>query len=77
MELSIQYILYLLSILYRMLEQRREQYYAVNFPLRDGIDDESYQSIFKPVSNTAGFCLAVTMFIELHVYWVEGFTLSQ
>ncbi|XP_003385311.1 PREDICTED: histone deacetylase 1-like [Amphimedon queenslandica] len=25
------------------------KYYAVNFPLRDGIDDESYQSIFKPV----------------------------
>lgn len=23
--------------------------YAVNFPLKDGIDDESYQSIFKPV----------------------------
>ena len=29
------------------------KYYAVNFPLRDGIDDESYQSIFKPVSNTS------------------------
>lgn len=25
------------------------KYYAVNFPLRDGIDDESYQLIFKPV----------------------------
>ncbi|OWF45041.1 probable histone deacetylase 1-B [Mizuhopecten yessoensis] len=25
------------------------KYYAVNFPLRDGIDDESYESIFKPV----------------------------
>ena len=25
------------------------KYYAVNFPLRDGIDDESYQSIFQPV----------------------------
>ncbi len=24
--------------------------YAVNFPLRDGINDESYESIFKPVS---------------------------
>lgn len=24
------------------------KYYAVNFPLRDGIDDESYESIFKP-----------------------------
>jgi len=23
--------------------------YAVNFPLRDGMDDESYQSIFRPV----------------------------
>ncbi|KAJ5722347.1 hypothetical protein N7488_000382 [Penicillium malachiteum] len=25
------------------------KYYAVNFPLRDGINDESYQSIFEPV----------------------------
>jgi len=23
--------------------------YAINFPLKDGIDDESYQSIFKPI----------------------------
>ncbi|KAH0534131.1 histone deacetylase [Glutinoglossum americanum] len=25
------------------------KYYAVNFPLRDGIDDESYKNIFEPV----------------------------
>eukprot|EP00048_Salpingoeca_helianthica_P022193 m.16932 g.16932 ORF g.16932 m.16932 type:complete len:483 (-) comp7000_c0_seq1:113-1561(-) len=25
------------------------KYYSVNFPLRDGIDDASYESIFKPV----------------------------
>jgi len=25
------------------------KYYSVNFPLKDGIDDESYKSIFKPV----------------------------
>lgn len=25
------------------------KYHAVNFPLRDGMDDESYQSIFQPV----------------------------
>ncbi|KAK6490121.1 histone deacetylase 2-like [Huso huso] len=25
------------------------KYYAVNYPLRDGIDDESYERIFKPV----------------------------
>eukprot|EP00051_Salpingoeca_urceolata_P005905 m.78636 g.78636 ORF g.78636 m.78636 type:complete len:582 (-) comp14592_c0_seq3:190-1935(-) len=25
------------------------KHYAVNFPLRDGIDDESYQGIFKPI----------------------------
>ncbi|XP_063852530.1 histone deacetylase 1-like [Scylla paramamosain] len=25
------------------------KYYAVNFPLRDGIDDESYESIFVPI----------------------------
>lgn len=27
------------------------KYYAVNYPLRDGIDDESYEAIFKPVSH--------------------------
>ncbi len=27
----------------------RGRYYAVNVPLRDGINDESYQSIFVPV----------------------------
>lgn len=25
------------------------KYYAVNFPLRDGIEDDSYQSIFEPI----------------------------
>jgi len=25
------------------------KYYAVNFPLRDGIDDESYEQTFRPV----------------------------
>uniref|UniRef100_A0AAZ3SBC3 Histone deacetylase 1 n=1 Tax=Oncorhynchus tshawytscha TaxID=74940 RepID=A0AAZ3SBC3_ONCTS len=25
------------------------KYYAVNYPLRDGIDDESYEAIFRPV----------------------------
>ncbi|CAF1004491.1 unnamed protein product [Rotaria magnacalcarata] len=27
----------------------RGKYYAVNFPLRDGIDDDTYETIFKPV----------------------------
>ncbi|XP_010775614.1 probable histone deacetylase 1-B [Notothenia coriiceps] len=25
------------------------KYYAVNYPLRDGIDDESYEAIFRPI----------------------------
>ena len=25
------------------------KYYAVNFPLRDGIDDECYEQVFQPV----------------------------
>jgi len=25
------------------------KYYAVNFPLRDGIDDDSYEQVFRPV----------------------------
>ena len=28
---------------------RTGKYYSVNFPLNDGIDDESYESIFKPI----------------------------
>lgn len=31
------------------------KYYAVNYPLRDGIDDESYEAIFKPVSALFGY----------------------
>ena len=31
------------------------KYYAVNFPLRDGIDDDSYEKIFNPVSKIAWF----------------------
>lgn len=27
--------------------------YAVNFPLRDGITDEAYKSVFEPVSSRA------------------------
>ena len=38
---------------YPILQQdvgaEKGKYYAVNFPLRDGIDDESYEMIFKPV----------------------------
>ena len=25
------------------------KYYSINFPLKDGMDDASYQAIFKPV----------------------------
>ena len=27
------------------------EYYAVNVPLRDGIDDNTYEGLFKPVIN--------------------------
>ena len=30
------------------------KYYAINFPLKDGIDDASYETIFKPVSVGGG-----------------------
>jgi histone deacetylase 1/2 len=33
----------------RDLGAGKGKYYAVNFPLRDGIDDSSYESIFEPV----------------------------
>ena len=42
------------------------KYYAVNFPLRDGIDDETYQSIFKPVSTLmCSLCGSVWLIINL------------
>ena len=27
------------------------KYYALNFPLRDGISDENYKTVFEPVSS--------------------------
>ncbi|KAJ1901232.1 histone deacetylase [Coemansia sp. IMI 209127] len=33
----------------RDVGEAKGKYYSVNFPLRDGIDDLSYESIFKPV----------------------------
>ncbi len=34
---------------YQDIGAGRGKYYAVNFPLRDGIDDDTYETIFKPV----------------------------
>lgn len=34
--------------------------YALNFPLKDGIDDESYRSIFRPV------CCAVSCVLRVY-----------
>eukprot|EP01027_Heterolobosea_sp_BB2_P009237 GEZU01013639.1.p1 GENE.GEZU01013639.1~~GEZU01013639.1.p1 ORF type:complete len:371 (-),score=121.73 GEZU01013639.1:164-1276(-) len=31
------------------LGAKKGKHYAVNFPLKDGIDDKSYESIFKPI----------------------------
>ena len=38
-----------LLILQQDVGAEKGKYYAVNFPLRDGIDDEAYEMIFKPV----------------------------
>lgn len=32
------------------------KHYALNFPLRDGISDENYKSVFEPVSNAVEQC---------------------
>jgi len=34
---------------YTDIGARKGKHYAVNFPLKDGLDDESFKSIFKPV----------------------------
>ena len=31
------------------------KYYSLNFPLRDGISDENYKSVFEPVSTITAF----------------------
>jgi len=31
------------------------KYYSLNFPLRDGINDENYKSVFEPVSYSHRF----------------------
>ena len=36
------------SLFYIMICQAGK-YYAINYPLRDGIDDECYESIFRPL----------------------------
>lgn len=40
----------LLLLLPKDIGAGKGKYYAVNYPLRDGIDDESYEAIFKPVN---------------------------
>ncbi|KAG7265350.1 hypothetical protein CRUP_027075 [Coryphaenoides rupestris] len=37
------------SLLPQDIGAGKGKYYAVNYPLRDGIDDESYEAIFKPI----------------------------
>ena len=35
----------------------RGKYYAVNFPMRDGIDDECYQNTFVPIMSKVSLFL--------------------
>lgn len=41
--------LFLWLILTQDVGVMKGKYYALNFPLRDGISDENYQSVFEPV----------------------------
>ena len=38
------------------------KYYAVNFPMRDGIEDESYQNTFVPIISKGNTFLLVLVF---------------
>jgi histone deacetylase 1/2 len=40
---------YLFFLIIKDIGAGKGKYYAVNFPLRDGIDDESYEQIFVPI----------------------------
>lgn len=42
------------------------KYYALNFPLRDGMDDECYEQIFQPViTKVICFKIKYTVFRKL------------
>ena len=42
-------IIHYTALLLQDIGAGKGKYYAVNFPLRDGIDDESFESIFIPI----------------------------
>ena len=51
------------------------KYYAVNYPLRDGIDDESYEAIFKPVrkagnQNSVYFVYASSLWVTCFLHYL-------
>ena len=47
----------LLSLLPQDIGVGSGKNYAVNFPLRDGIDDEGFKSIFRPVRDCVCGCV--------------------
>ncbi|KAK3711823.1 hypothetical protein QZH41_008978 [Actinostola sp. cb2023] len=49
----------------------RGKYYAVNFPLRDGIEDDSYQQIFQPVSSLRHRLGCFNLSLKGHAQCVE------
>lgn len=62
---------FLLLFLLQDIGAGKGKYYAVNYPLRDGIDDESYEAIFKPVSAHAAMLLFVDLNIVLNWYSIS------
>lgn len=48
------------------------KYYAVNYPLRDGIDDESYEAIFRPVSKQRLVVSGVSV-VDVSLGWTAEF----
>ena len=38
--------------------------HSINFPLRDGIDDDTFQSIFRPVRDRMEWCVCVWLFVD-------------
>jgi histone deacetylase 1/2 len=40
------------------------KYYSLNFPLRDGISDENYKSVFEPVL----FCILMRVWLGMFIY---------
>jgi hypothetical protein len=44
------------------------KYYSVNVPLQEGIDDASYETVFKPVIEKVCICICINICIGILIF---------